>query len=58
MQAVCEIKLSLVGVGGWLGYMKIKPTQPAQLELGLGLGRAWQKKDIEEREKNGERSWT
>ena len=24
--------------------MKIKPTQPAQLELGLGLGRALQKK--------------
>ena len=23
-----------MGVGGWLGYMKIKPTQP---QLGLGL---------------------
>ena len=33
-----------VGVGGggdgWLGFLKIKPTQPSLVELGLGLSLA------------------
>ena len=34
MQAVSKINFPGWGWGGWLGYMKIKPTQP---QLGLGL---------------------